>query len=129
MVMGEPCPPFMRQDIRTRLMTMGSEAPTTNNGYGLTETQGPAMECVELGGMHQPSPEQFFFEVIDRDTGEPLPDGEPGMMLVSHLNRRGNGHAPVRRRRRRRADARDLPALRAHGAEIPGLAPPGGRLY
>ena len=70
-------------------MAMGSEAPTTNNGYGLTETQGPAMECVELGGMHQPSPEQFFFEVIDRDTGEPLPDGEPGMMLVSHLNRRG----------------------------------------
>ena len=89
MVMGEPCPPFMREDIRTRLMAMGSEAPTTNNGYGLTETQGPAMECVELGGMHQPSPEQFFFEVIDRDTGEPLPDGEPGMMLVSHLNRRG----------------------------------------
>ena len=89
MVMGEPCPPFMREDIRSRLMEMGSEAPTTNNGYGLTETQGPAMECVELGGMHQPSPEQFFFEVIGRDTGEPVPDGEPGMMLVSHLNRRG----------------------------------------
>ena len=89
MVMGEPCPPFMREDIRSRLMDMGSEAPTTNNGFGLTETQGPAMECVELGGMHQPSPEQFFFEVIDRDTGEPVPDGEPGMMLVSHLNRRG----------------------------------------
>ena len=89
MVMGEPCPPYMREDIKTRLVDMGSRAPTTNNGYGLTETQGPAMECVELGGMHQPSPEQFFFEVIDRDTGEPVPDGEPGMMLVSHLNRRG----------------------------------------
>ncbi len=89
MVMGEPCPPFMREDIRSRLMEMGSESPTTNNGYGLTETQGPAMECVELGGMHQPSPEQFFFEVIDKDSSEPLPDGEPGMMLVSHLNRRG----------------------------------------
>ena len=88
-VTGEPCPPFMREDIRARLMDMGSETPTTNNGYGMTETQGPAMECVELGGMHQPSPEQFFFEVIDQDTGEPLPDGEPGMMLVSHLNRRG----------------------------------------
>ncbi len=89
MVMGEPCPPYMRQDIRSRLMSMGSKDPSTNNGYGLTETQGPAMECVELGGMHQPSPEQFFFEVVDRETGEPLPDGEPGMMLVSHLNRRG----------------------------------------
>ena len=89
MVMGEPCPPSMREDIRARLMDLGSESPTTNNGYGLTEIQGPAVECVELGGMHQPSPEQFFFEVIDRDTGEPLSDGEPGMMLVSHLNRRG----------------------------------------
>ena len=27
MVMGEPCPPFMREDIRTRLMAMGSEGP------------------------------------------------------------------------------------------------------
>ena len=89
MVMGEPCPPFMREDIRARLMDMGSATPTTNNGYGLTEILGPAMECVEFGGTHQPSPEQFFFEVIDRDTGEPLPDGEPGMMIFSHLNRRG----------------------------------------
>ena len=88
-VVGEACPPFMREDIRARLIDMGSEKPVTNNGYGMTEIQGPAMECVELGGVHQPSPEQFFFEVIDRDTSEPLPDGEPGMMLVSHLNRRG----------------------------------------
>ena len=88
-VVGEPCPPLMREDIRARLMDMGSDAPTTNNGYGMTEIQGPAMECVELSGVHQPSPEQFFFEIVDRDTGEPVPDGEPGMMLVSHLDRRG----------------------------------------
>ena len=89
MVMGEACPPGMRDNIRSRLEGMGSEAPVINNGFGLTETQGPAIECVELGGMHQPSPEQFYFEVVDPDTSEPVPDGEKGMLLVSHLNRRG----------------------------------------
>lgn len=89
MVMGEPCPIFMREDIKSRLIKMGSKSPITNNGYGLTETQGPAMECVELGGMHQPSPEQFFFEVMDADTGDSLGDGQQGLLLLSHLNRRG----------------------------------------
>ena len=89
LVMGEPCPPGMRQDIISRLKAMGSVDPSTNNGYGLTETLGPAMECVEFSGAHQPAPEQFYFEVVDSDTGAPVPDGEKGMLLLSHLNRRG----------------------------------------
>ncbi len=89
MVMGEPCPAGMREDIRTRLMAMGSPAPKLNNGYGLTEMLGPANECVEFGGRHQPFPEQFYFEIVDPDTCALLPDGEPGMLLISHLNRRG----------------------------------------
>jgi phenylacetate-coenzyme A ligase PaaK-like adenylate-forming protein len=89
MVMGEACPQGMRDDIRTRLVAMGSDSPWTNNGYGLTETLGPATECMEGGGMHQPLSEQYYFEVVDPETYEPVPDGQPGMMLVSHLNRRG----------------------------------------
>lgn len=89
MVMGEPCPRGMREDIRSRLLSMGSESPATNNGYGLTETLGPATECAELGGMHQPVPDQFYYEVVDPETAEPVPDGQKGMLLVSHLNRRG----------------------------------------
>lgn len=89
LVMGEPCPKGMRQDILSRLMKMGSINPSTNNGYGLTEILGPAMECVEFSGTHQPAPEQFHFEIVDPDTGQSLPDGEKGFLLLSHLNRRG----------------------------------------
>jgi phenylacetate-CoA ligase len=89
MVMGEACPTGMREDIKTRLISMGSDDPWTNNGYGLTETLGPATQCFEGGGMHQPLAEDYYFEVVDPETYEPVPDGKPGMMLVSHLNRRG----------------------------------------
>jgi len=89
MVMGEPCPPGVREDIRARLQSMGSESPWINNGYGITETQGPAIQCAEESGTHQAVPEQFYFEIVDPLTGEPLPDGKPGRVLLSHLNRRG----------------------------------------
>ncbi len=51
--------------------------------------QGPAVECVERGGKHQAVPDQFYFEVVDVETGDPMPDGREGALLVSHLNRRG----------------------------------------
>lgn len=89
MVMGESCPPAGREDIRARLQALGSGAVTVNNGYGFTEMLGPAVECVELGGTHLAVPDQFYFEVVDPETERPLPDGEEGMLVISHLNRRG----------------------------------------
>ena len=71
MVMGEPCPPGMREDIRSRLESLGSSNPAISNGYGFTEMQAPAMECVELGPRHIAVPEQFHFEVVDIESGEP----------------------------------------------------------
>lgn len=89
MVMGEACPAEMREDVRLRLKELGCEEPMINNGYGFTEMQGPSIECVEFGGTHKPDPEQYYFEVIHPDAGSPVPDGEKGMLVVSHLNRRG----------------------------------------
>ena len=73
MVMGEPCPPGMREDIRSRLESLGSSNPAISNGYGFTEMQAPAMECVELGPRHIAAPEQFHFEVVDIKSGKPAP--------------------------------------------------------
>ncbi|MDP6824009.1 MAG: AMP-binding protein [Dehalococcoidia bacterium] len=89
MVMGEPCPAGMRDDMRSRLESIGAQAPVISNGYGFTEMQAPTMECVEGGGRHVAAPEQVFFEVVDPETEGPLPDGDPGMLVMSHLNRRG----------------------------------------
>ena len=89
MVMGEPCPPGMREDIRSRLESLGSSNPGISNGYGFTEMQAPAMECVELGPRHIAAPEQFHFETVDIESGKPAADGTPDLLLMSHLNRRG----------------------------------------
>ena len=89
MLMGEPCPPGMREDIRSRLRALGSREPVTNNGYGFTESQAPAIECIEMGGRHIAAPEQYYYEVVGPETLAPLPDGEAGLLLVSHLDRRG----------------------------------------
>ena len=89
MVMGESCSQSSRYDILERLKSLGSINPEVNNGYGFTEMQGPAMECGNSEWRHQPTPAQYYFEVIDPDTEEAMPDGEKGMLVVSHLNRRG----------------------------------------
>lgn len=89
MAMGEPCPTAMRDDMRARLMRLGSPRVTVNNGYGMTELMGPSTECRENGGAHLPAPEQFYIEVVDPDTFAPVPDGARGLLVLTHLNRRG----------------------------------------
>jgi len=88
-VAGEPCPPGMRADLRRRLADRGASSVLIQNGYGCTEMQGPTIECAEGGPLHVPAAEQYWFEVVDVATHEPLREGESGLVLLSHLNRRG----------------------------------------
>jgi phenylacetate-CoA ligase len=88
-VAGEPCPPGMRADLRRRLAGLGASRVRIQNGYGCTEMQGPTIECAEEGPWHVPAAEQYWFEVVDPVTHEPLPEGESGLVLLTHLNRRG----------------------------------------
>jgi phenylacetate-CoA ligase len=58
------------------------------NSYGLSEMNGPGVsfECTEKQGMH--IWEDFYIvEVIDPHTGEVLPDGEEGELVLTHINR------------------------------------------
>ena len=56
--------------------------------YGLTETMGPgvAVECWEQDGLHL-AEDHFLAEIIDPDTGEVLPDGEWGELVITTLDR------------------------------------------
>lgn len=58
--------------------------------YGLTEITGPgvAFECVEQEGMHF-NEDMWYPEIIDQHTGEPLPDGEKGELVVTTLTKEG----------------------------------------
>lgn len=56
--------------------------------YGLTETMGPgvAIECMEQDGLHI-AEDHFYCEIIDPATGEVLPDGEWGELVITTLDR------------------------------------------
>jgi phenylacetate-CoA ligase len=58
------------------------------NSYGLTEMNGPgvAFECAHKAGMHLWE-DNYLLEVIDPQTGEPLPDGETGELVLTTLKR------------------------------------------
>jgi len=56
--------------------------------YGLTEISGPgvAFECSEQNGMHI-NEDNFIAEIIDPETGEPLPDGEVGELVFTSITK------------------------------------------
>lgn len=60
------------------------------NSYGLSEMNGPgvAFECECQNGMHLWE-DAFIGEIIDPETGETLPDGEVGELVLTTLDRRG----------------------------------------
>ncbi len=58
------------------------------NIYGLSEIIGPgvAQECTGQCGMHLWA-DHFLPEVVDPDTGAPLPEGEDGMLVLTTLSK------------------------------------------
>uniref|UniRef100_I2Q2D8 Phenylacetate-coenzyme A ligase n=1 Tax=Desulfovibrio sp. U5L TaxID=596152 RepID=I2Q2D8_9BACT len=60
------------------------------NSYGLSEMNGPgvAFECQEQHGMHVWE-DAYLAEIVDPQTGEPLPDGELGELVMTSLGREG----------------------------------------
>ncbi|WP_031484312.1 phenylacetate--CoA ligase family protein [Maridesulfovibrio frigidus] len=60
------------------------------NSYGLSEMNGPgvAFECTEQDGMHIWE-DSFIAEIIDPETGEHVPDGEIGELVMTTLTREG----------------------------------------
>ncbi len=58
------------------------------NSYGLTEMNGPgvAFECEHKAGLHLWE-DNFLPEIVDPMTGEPLPEGERGELVLTTLRR------------------------------------------
>ena len=63
---------------------------TDTENYGLTEVIGPGFsgECYIQNGMHI-ADDEFISEVIDPETGEVLPMGEKGELVVTSLTKEG----------------------------------------
>jgi phenylacetate-CoA ligase len=58
------------------------------NSYGLSEMNGPGVgfECEAKNGMHVWE-DNFIMEIVDPQTGEPLPDGQSGELVLTSLCR------------------------------------------
>ena len=107
---AEPWTDELRDEIESRL---GIHAVDI---YGLSEVMGPgvAQECVETKDGPTLWEDHFYPEIVDPGTGEPLPDGDFGELVLTALTKRGQ---PVIRYR-----TRDLTRL------LPGTARPMRRI-
>jgi len=81
---GEGHTPEMRRLIEMRL------GITDTQNYGLTEITGPGVsyECLAFEGMHI-NEDHFYPEIIDPVTGETLPEGEEGELVLTTLTKEG----------------------------------------
>jgi phenylacetate-CoA ligase len=88
-VTGEGVGEEARTDLVDRLKRLGAPDPRISVSYGATEMQGGMVECSHGSGYHNPAPDQFLLEAVDPGTRKPVPDGEEGLILLTHLDRRG----------------------------------------
>lgn len=80
---GEPCPPKMKEEIENRMHI------TCTDNYGLTEVMGPGVagECLSVRDMQHIAEDHFLWEVVDPKTGEPVPEGVEGELVLTPLDK------------------------------------------
>ncbi len=90
------------KDLKLRIGVFGAEGSTeemraqlekrwgiiATENYGLSEIVGPGVagECTCKCGMHI-NEDLFYCEIVDPATGEPLPDGELGELVITPLKK------------------------------------------
>lgn len=83
---AEPWTEVMRQEIEEKL------AIKAYNIYGLSEVMGPGVACecsYSANGLMHIQEDHFYPEIIDPVTGEQLPDGEEGELVITTLTKEG----------------------------------------
>ena len=102
---AEPWTEEMRSEIESRLNI------SALNIYGLSEVMGPgiASECIESKDGAVIWEDHFYPEIVDPDTGEVLPDGKFGELVLTSLTREA------------------LPVIRYRTRDITCLLPPTAR--
>ena len=86
-----------RRDLKlTALPNIGDKDRLTStfglpvyDSYGFHEVQWVAIECPAGGGMHI-FEDAFVVQIVDVDTGEPLPDGEQGAICITETYKTGS---------------------------------------
>lgn len=81
---------LMTEAMRHEMYNVWGEDVKITQNYGMSELVGPGVsgECLELQGMHI-NEDHFLAEIIDPKTGEVLPEGEKGELVVTTLTKEG----------------------------------------
>lgn len=79
---------LMTEPMRAEMKKLYGENFVVTQNYGMSELIGPGVsgECTELCGMHI-NEDHFIAEIIDPQTGEVLPAGEKGELVVTCLSK------------------------------------------
>ncbi|PKQ28537.1 MAG: hypothetical protein CVT63_02350 [Candidatus Anoxymicrobium japonicum] len=86
---AEPLTDSLRKHIKDLAARAGGcEDFRLVQGYGMTEMKVAFYECHENSNIHL-NPKYFYWEVVDPETNEPVPEGEPGVLVFSHIDWRG----------------------------------------
>jgi phenylacetate-CoA ligase len=80
---AEPWTEAMRREIDAGL------GVRSTNIYGLSEVIGPGVscECVEARAGSHVNEDHFLPEIVDPETGEPVPEGEEGVLVFTTLTK------------------------------------------
>jgi phenylacetate-CoA ligase len=80
---AEPWTERMRAEIDAEL------GVRTTNIYGLSEVIGPGVscECVEERAGSHVNEDHFLPEIVDSESGEPLPEGDDGVLVLTTLTK------------------------------------------
>lgn len=115
---AEPWTENMRKEIEQRLNLKAYDI------YGLSEVIGPgvAFECECQNGLHV-NEDHFYIEIIDPDTGVPVPDGQEGEIVFTCMTKEA---LPLVRYRTRDVGKR-LPGLCECGRTTVRMVKPAGR--
>lgn len=79
---------LMTEAMRNELYKVWGEDVNLTQNYGMSELMGPGVsgECLKLNGMHV-NEDHFIPEVINPKTGEVLPPGEKGELVITCLTK------------------------------------------
>jgi phenylacetate-CoA ligase len=80
---AEPWTEHMRREVDAGLGVVST------NLFGLSEVMGPGVsgECVEARAGSHVNEDHFFPEIVDPETGEPLPEGAEGVLVFTTLTK------------------------------------------
>ena len=86
---GEPVSAGLRDELRNNLQAMGAGDIGFRARYAFTEMQGGLVQCGDDEAPQNITPDIYFLETVNPDTGERVPYGQEGHLAITHLHRRG----------------------------------------